>query len=107
MGEMFTGEPIVDSRTGRVSPGMAMVARPGQGCDDIHLFLYDFDAITKWQEEHATDPTTRENLSADDIVRLTAPLPRWRQFLVRLRTLRRSSCRDCWSGVLTLLGRYA
>lgn len=67
--DTFTMRRIVEG--GRVSPGMAagFRRRPGGGLP--HVFLYDLEAIRRWQQEHGTDPLTREEMGPADILPLT------------------------------------
>lgn len=67
--ETFTMRRIVQG--GRVSPGMAAGFRRRRGGGLPHVFLYDLEAIRRWQQEHGTDPLTREEMGPADILPLT------------------------------------
>eukprot|EP00933_Yihiella_yeosuensis_P005934 TRINITY_DN110554_c0_g1_i1.p1 TRINITY_DN110554_c0_g1~~TRINITY_DN110554_c0_g1_i1.p1 ORF type:complete len:416 (-),score=88.22 TRINITY_DN110554_c0_g1_i1:255-1502(-) len=70
--DIFTSEPIVTAE-GRVSQGLSAVVR-GQGEDydsQLHVFLYDFNSIRQWQAAQKSDPCTREELRARDIIRIS------------------------------------
>jgi len=69
--EIFTGVRIV--RNGQVASGLAAVVVRGRGNGQRpHIFLYAHAAIKEWQQEHRSDPCTREALTKQDILPLTA-----------------------------------
>merc|ERR1712025_784417 len=73
--EIFTGVRIVQD--GQVAPGMAAIVRSGRGAGHFHAFIYDMSSIQRWQQEHGSDPNTRDQLFTTDIVPLmpTSNLP--------------------------------
>jgi len=66
--ETFTGAQIVEN--GIVAQGMSAITRMGQS-GRCHVFIYDLASIQRWQRERGSNPTTRERISASDILRLT------------------------------------
>lgn len=66
--EVFTGDRIVVD--GKVVPGLAVVVRGSQGSAMQHVFIYNLEAIKRWQQERGRDPNTRESLTLADILPL-------------------------------------
>jgi len=67
--EIFTGERIFVLR--RLRGGMAAVLRAGRDHGRPHVFLYDLASIRQWQASTRKDPSTREPLSASEILPLS------------------------------------
>lgn len=71
--DIFSSEPLVEK--GKAARGLAAVILPGQDLDGVRVFLYDWRGIDRWQREHGTDPTTREDLLRREILPLTLRCP--------------------------------
>mmetsp|Transcript_21702 Transcript_21702/g.41556 ORF Transcript_21702/g.41556 Transcript_21702/m.41556 type:complete len:472 (-) Transcript_21702:31-1446(-) len=72
--DIFSSEALIEN--GKAARGLAAVIRPGDDLDDgVRAFLYDYRGIDRWQQEHGTDPTTREVLDRREILPLTLRWP--------------------------------